>query len=122
MDTSLLATVIDECVEITGHIKYKTMVENYKQAIDILDEIGGDYSINNSIITRIARNNPDILVDAYNHVKYSNNDEMKKEVIRLINSNLYIQAIKLVREKTGWKLRDAKAYCDDLRDNSCSQR
>ena len=116
MDTSL-TFVSDNMVNIEDHRK---MIKNYKQAIDILDEILGEYASMQELVTRIARNNPDILVNAYDYVKYDKDDDMKKEAIHLINSNLYIQAIKHVREKTGWGLKESKAYCDELREKSCS--
>lgn len=39
-----------------------------------------------------------------------------EEARSLIRDQQFIQAVRVVREKTGWGLKEAKLYCDDLRD------
>lgn len=115
MDTSLLTTNIDENMHITEHIEYKTIVNQYKEAIDIIDEIreNQNWNVISRLVTHLAKNSPNVLVDSYKSVT-SDPYNLDKELMVLMSRNKKIAAIKLCREKTDLSLKESKEYCDEL--------
>ena len=95
--------------------EYRKLIETYKKAIDINEEIRIDdnWPLVMRMITHLTKNHPEILVNTYEYVTYSGY-LLDKELMYLMNDNKKIAAIKLYREKTGQSLRDSKNYCDKL--------
>jgi len=92
----------------------------YKRAIDIALEVDSDDNwdvIPANIIWYIAKNHPKILIESYEYLRYDyKNDRIVSELVSLIKEDRFIQAIKIYREYTGLGLREAKDFCDNLRE------
>ena len=97
------------------------MGKNYKkEAIEVLKNLS-DYDYK-SIIFEIAKSNPYALIMAYNSCNqfqkvYDVEEQFPyiKNVQKLIDGDRFIQAIKLVREKTRCGLKEAKEFCDKIK-------
>ena len=107
----------DKQQHITEHNIYKEMVRNYKQAIDVIDEIrkNQDWEVVSSLITHLAKNHTQVLMDSYEKVT-NHLFNLDRELIFFICNNRKIDAVRLYRKKTGCSLRVAKEYCDKLQE------
>ena len=113
MAMSILEMQFDEMNES------RELIICYREAIDILEEIREDdnWELAEKLIVSMAKNAPDILVANYRNVKYNNKDnEVLKEVTNLIKSDRFIEAIKYYRNAKNVNIREATAYCNEIRE------
>ena len=113
MGMSILEMQFDEMNES------RELIICYREAIDILEEIREDdnWELAEKLIVSMAKNAPDILVANYRNVKYNNKDnEVLKEVTNLIKSDRFIEAIKYYRNAKNVNIREATAYCNEIRE------
>lgn len=90
------------------------MSKSYKKAIDNLHILSLQQALD--VCLDIAKSSPSVFNNACSKVLVDTNKiEMDREVRILIEEDSKIQAIKLVRNKTGMTLRDAKAYVDNFK-------
>lgn len=45
--------------------------------------------------------------------------ELDKELVNMINSGSLLQAVKHLKDKSGWGLKESKDYCDNLKAKYC---
>lgn len=83
----------------------------HKAVIGILNAPDIDYR---ALVLEIAQSRPAAIVRANTALK-SQAEPWRHEVIDLLKSDQCINAIRCVREHTGWTLKDAKEYCDRMR-------
>ena len=50
-------------------------------------------------------------------VPFDATDETEETAIAYIQDGQFLNAVKAVKELTGWGLKDSKEYCDKLRDS-----
>lgn len=86
-------------------------MNHHKTVIDILSAPDIDYK---ALVLEIAKSRPAAVVRAYAEVK-AQAEPWRHDVIDLLKSDQYVNAIKCVRENTGWMLKEAKDYCDKMR-------
>jgi ribosomal protein L7/L12 len=48
---------------------------------------------------------------------FDTTDEVEETAIAFIKDSQFLGAVKAVKELTGWGLKEAKEYCDKIRDN-----
>ena len=75
--------------------------------IDVVMDDRVDYKV---LIREIAKHNPQAIVDAYNKVYATWNQEAKA----FADAGKKVNAIKIVRNNTGCSLKEAKEYVDNL--------
>jgi ribosomal protein L7/L12 len=90
-----------------------TMNAHYAKAIDLL--MGGKVDFK-TLAIELAKQNPELFCTlAVPAVQAVTDDAWKPDAIRFIRQGNLVSSIKLVREKTGFGLKEAKDVVDALR-------
>jgi ribosomal protein L7/L12 len=107
--------IYDVDIDMVNYNTHKRVIESYKEAINIIEEISTNpnWSEVTKLITYMAKNSPETLVESYKAITDST-CILDRKLIDLYKQNKRITAIKLCRKETNTGLKEAKDYCDEL--------
>jgi hypothetical protein len=98
------------------------MEEAYGRVIDLL--MSG--SVNHqSISVALAKSNPEAFLAIRDHVSSPAGSPvllaMNREAMEMIRNGRFVDSVRFIRSQTGWGLKEAKDYCDGLKDTSSAE-